>query len=450
MAILINFTIKISINNLFPFPGMRHFVFLTNMSIFAVKNLNITEIIEMNNDMNVVLFDTLESFENLLPLSYTRPVSAFRVGILAIGEKWQLLLPGNYSSLTQGYLREKFPVGVRADEEALFVAGCVLPDRELADAVACLEHGEFVADSGGVVAYRGTLRDFEKFVDAKSECNRAEDVRRINFVYDIFRLNGEEIIRDYSLMVKGESKVVPDKSVVVIGPMTTPGGLPSLYIEEGATVEGAVLNVKDGPIYIGKNCAVMEGACLRGPMALCDNAQVRMGAKVYGSTTIGPYCKVGGELDNAVMFGFSNKAHDGYLGNAVIGEWCNLGAGANASNLKNDYTKIRIWNYHTQRFMRTDLQFCGLIMGDHSKSGINTMFNTATVVGVGVNLHGSGFPRTFIPSFSTGSPEGGFDNVCIDKFMDTAGMVMKRRGLTLTDVDRRIFDTIYRSASRFK
>lgn len=418
----------------------------------------------MDKNMNVVLFDSFESFENLLPLSYTRPVADFRVGVMTIREKWMRFLPGNYSYLTTEYLREKFPVKVADDEAALFVAGNVLPDAALAEAVRTLPEGETLLDADGIVAFHGSLaalrelkgkretgeKETEKNEEPAAASTMLEEVRRIRYVFDVFRMNGEEIRRDYAFLAKGESKVAPDRSVTIIGPMTTPEGLPSLYIEEGASVEGAILNVKDGPIYIGKNATVMEGACLRGPLALCDNASIRMGAKVYGSTTIGPFCKVGGELDNAVMFGFSNKAHDGYLGNAVIGEWCNLGAGANASNLKNDYSKIRIWNYHTQRFMRTDLQFCGLIMGDHSKAGINTMFNTATVVGVGVNLHGAGFPRTFIPSFSTGSPEGGFENVNIDKFMETAGKVMQRRGLTLTDTDRHIFDTIYRSAARFK
>ncbi len=403
----------------------------------------------MNNEVKVVLFDTFESFENLLPLSYTRPVADFRVGIMTIREKWEHYLPGNYSYKTTEYLGEKFPVAVSADEDAVFVAGNVLPDADLAARVLALESGGALRDRCGLVAFRGSLRQFGELDPAESSVE-GDEVSRIRYVYDVFRENGQEICRDYDLLAKRGKGQAPDASVTIIGSVESSGVVPRIYIEDGAVVEGAVLNVKNGPIYIGKDAVVMEGACLRGPVALCDNAVVRMGAKVYGSTTIGPYCKVGGELDNAVMFGFSNKAHDGYLGNAVIGEWCNLGAGANASNLKNDYTKIRIWNYHTQRFMRTDLQFCGLIMGDHSKAGINTMFNTATVVGVGVNLHGAGFPRTFIPSFSSGSPEGGFDNVSIDKFMDTAGMVMQRRGLALTDVDRRIFDTIYRSAARFK
>lgn len=425
----------------------RMVVYLGNFKYFCFKNR--TNLDSMNNEVKVVLFDTFESFENLLPLSYTRPVADFRVGIMTIREKWEHYLPGNYSYKTTEYLGEKFPVAVSADEEAVFVAGNVLPDEDLAARVLALESGGALRDRSGLVAFRGSLRQFGELDPAESSVE-GDEVSRIQYVYDVFRENGQEICRDYDLLAKRGKGQAPDASVTIIGSVESSGGMPRIYIEDGAVVEGAVLNVKNGPIYIGKDAVVMEGACLRGPVALCDNAVVRMGAKVYGSTTIGPYCKVGGELDNAVMFGFSNKAHDGYLGNAVIGEWCNLGAGANASNLKNDYTKIRIWNYHAQRFMRTDLQFCGLIMGDHSKAGINTMFNTATVVGVGVNLHGAGFPRTFIPSFSSGSPEGGFDNVSIDKFMDTAGMVMQRRGLALTDVDRRIFDTIYRSAARFK
>lgn len=425
----------------------RMVVYLGNFKYFCFKNR--TNLDSMNNEVKVVLFDTFESFENLLPLSYTRPVADFRVGIMTIREKWEHYLPGNYSYKTTEYLGEKFPVAVSADEEVVFVAGNVLPDEDLAARVLALESGGALRDCSGLVAFRGSLRQFGELDPVESSVE-GDEVSRIQYVYDVFRENGQEICRDYDLLAKRGKGQAPDASVTIIGSVESSGVVPRIYIEDGAVVEGAVLNVKNGPIYIGKDAVVMEGACLRGPVALCDNAVVRMGAKVYGSTTIGPYCKVGGELDNAVMFGFSNKAHDGYLGNAVIGEWCNLGAGANASNLKNDYTKIRIWNYHTQRFMRTDLQFCGLIMGDHSKAGINTMFNTATVVGVGVNLHGAGFPRTFIPSFSSGSPEGGFDNVSIDKFMDTAGMVMQRRGLALTDVDRRIFDTIYRSAARFK
>ncbi len=397
----------------------------------------------------VVFFDTHESYENLLPLSYTRPVADFRVGIVTLREKWEYYIPGEYSYKTEGYLGEKFPIGVSEDEEALFISGNVIADGHLADKVASLAVNESLVDSFGLVAYRGSL-SYLRANHENMDANLEENVRRIKYVFDIFLMNSEEIKEDYRRLVSRGEGLPLDPTVTVIGPAVTSDGLPSVYIEKGASVECAVLNVKEGPIYIGKDAVVMEGACLRGPLALCEHAVIRMGAKIYGGSTFGPYCKVGGEVDNSVIFGYSNKAHDGYLGNAVVGEWCNIGAGANASNLKNDYSKIRIWNYATCSFMRTDLQFCGLIMGDHSKAGINTTFNTATVVGVGVNLHGTGFPRPFIPSFSNGSPEGGFVDVMIDKFMLTAGTVMVRRGLVLTDVDRHIFQKIHASASRFK
>lgn len=413
-----------------------------------MKNPAVANMTVMNGNGKVVLFDTHDNFENLLPLSYTRPIGAFRVGILTIREKWERLLSGDYSYFPEEYLREKYPVGVGSCDEALFINGNILPDPDFVKAAHALVYGGYLKDERQLLAFRGTLGMMAGFLEAEPNLEVGPD--RVEFVYDIFLNNGKEIVKDYSLIVKGGSPVAPDRNVTVIGPASLPDGSPSLYIEEGAQVEACVLNVKDGPIYIGRNAEVMEGACLRGPLALCDNAKVRMGARIYGASTFGPYCKVGGEIDNAVMFGYSNKAHDGYLGNAVIGEWCNIGAGANASNLKNDYSKIRIWNYARKSFMRTDLQFCGLIMGDHSKAGINTMFNTATVVGVGVNLHGAGFPRVFIPSFSAGSPEGGFSDVSIDKFMDVAGKVMLRRDIVLGDIDRRIFDNIYRSASRFK
>lgn len=395
---------------------------------------------------HIILFDTKDTFENLLPLSYTRPVADFRIGIETIREKWERMLEGIYGYHTVNYLQEKYPP-IESDGETLHIAGNILPDESLAETVGTLSEGEVVCDDCGVVAWCGPEADPEK---VSTEGARSIETRRIRYVFDIFLLNYIVLKEDYRRIVRGRVSYAPDRSTRVIGPEFTDDGLPSLFIEEGAVVEGAILNVKDGPIYIGADASVMEGCCLRGPLAVCNNSKIRMGAKIYGGTTFGPFCKVGGEVDNTVIFGYSNKAHDGYLGNAVIGEWCNIGAGVNASNLKNDYSKIRIWNYSTHTFMRTDLQFCGLIMGDHSKAGINCMFNTATVVGVGVNLHGAGFPRVFIPSFSTGSPEGGFTDVRIDKFMETAGKVMGRRDMILNDIDRRIFEKIYESASRFK
>lgn len=399
--------------------------------------------------MKVVLFDTEESYENLLPLSYTRPIAAFRVGIVTIAEKWQHFLHGSYSFYPIEYLREKFPLDCGEDEEALFIAGNKLPDQTTAFEASHLRRGDALRDSCGIWAYRGLRRDFEK-LDPSAGRESANDTRRLRYVFDIFLMNAAEIQNDYIWLTRDRTGVEPDKTSTIIGPAKLPVGLPALFIEEGAVAEGCTINVKDGPVYIGRGAQVMEGSCLRGPLALCANAKIRMGAKIYGGSTFGPYCKVGGEIDNSVMFGYSNKAHDGYLGNAVIGEWCNIGAGTNSSNLKNDYSKIRIWNYASQRFMRTDLQFCGLIMGDHSKAGINCMFNTATVVGVGVNFHGAGFPRQFIPSFQNGSPEAGFSDISIDTFMQVASRVLSRRGLELNSIDRHIFEFIHKSASRFK
>lgn len=397
----------------------------------------------------IVLFDTQAVHENLLPLSYTRPVSEFRVGIVSIREKWHHFISGDYSWLVPEYLSEKFPLGINDDEEALFLAGNKLPDAATALEAKGLRRGEGLRDSEGLWAYHGRLADFQQLADDYGrESGNGSD--RIRYLFDIFLHNFDEIEKDFSWLTRDREGIAPDSTTCVIGAPRLKNGLPALFIEEGACVEGCTINVKEGPVYIGRDAAVMEGVTIRGPLALCDNAKIKMGAKIYEGTTIGPFCKVGGEVSNAVFFGYSNKAHDGYLGNAVIGEWCNIGAGTNASNLKNDYSKIRIWNYAQRRFMRTDLQFCGLMMGDHSKAGINCMFNTATVIGVGVNFHGSGFPRTFIPSFSAGSPEAGFSDVPIPTFMQIASRVMDRRGLELTDVDRHIFEKIYASASRFK
>lgn len=274
--------------------------------------------------------------------------------------------------------------------------------------------------------------------------------RIVKYTFDIFRLNPTLLIEDYFRITDGRKSAPLSSSNKVIGDFVNEAGQQMLFIEEGAVIEGATINLTKGPVYIGKNAEIMEGSCVRGPLALCEKAKIRMGSKIYGGSTFGPYCKVGGEIDNAVMFGYSNKAHDGYLGNAVIGEWCNIGAGVNASNLKNDYSKIRVWNYKSKTFMRTDLQFCGPIIGDHTKIGVNCMLNTATVLGVGVNIHGSGFPRVFVPSFSEGSAAGGFSTVPMKKFHDIAERVLSRRDLRLTETDNKIYEKIYEIASQFK
>lgn len=399
--------------------------------------------------MNIVLFDAPEVRENLLPLSFTRPIADFRVGITTIREKWELVIPGDYSYLTAEYLSEKYSMTEDTSGDTLFVAGHIIPDYAEAfrNAVLSLCKGEALVCNGETVAYRGDVVSFKSgnFATIKEWTG---ELTAIHYVYDVFLNNGAQIAKDFATIDLTDNQPLSSTNVLV-GDAVDASGHTMLYIAPGATVEGAIINVKNGPVYIGSDAEVMEGCCLRGPIALCEHSVFNMGTKVYPATTIGPWSKMGGELNNAVVFGYSNKAHDGFIGNAVIGEWCNLGADCVASNLKNDYSKVRVWNYPTHRFQRTDLQFCGLIMGDHSKAGINTMFNTATVVGVGCNIHGSGFPRTFIPSFSEGGAAG-FNDVQLSKFFDIADRAMARRHKQLTDADRRIFEEIYRIADTYK
>ncbi len=397
---------------------------------------------------NIILFDEKERWTELLPITYTRPVSNIRVGISTLKEKWaRYFKKDNFSYYTTDYLNVKFPIIV--EEENLFIAGNCCANNELATAIKGLAVNEaLVMADGDIIAFRGCMENFEKRNFA-SEKTFESKINRIKQLYDIFSLNDEELKADYKEITSGRVSQPLSESCTWIGPKETPDGIPSIFIEEGASVEGAFLNTTNGPIYVGKDATIMEGACIRGSFAALENAVVKMGAKVYGATTLGKYCKVGGELSNVVMLGYSNKAHDGYLGNAVIGEWCNLGAGTSASNLKNDYTEIKLWNYRVHRFMRTGLQFCGLIMGDHSKAGINCMFNTATVIGVGVNIHGTGFPRNFVASFSEGGASG-YSDVSVAKFFDIAKRVMIRRGIELSDVDRSIFESIYNIADNYK
>ena len=397
--------------------------------------------------LNIILFDAVEVRENLLPMTFTRPVADLRVGILTIREKWERVLEGRYSYLTVDYLQEKFPMW--ECNINLFIAGNVCPTASLVSKIETLADGEaLMAQDGELIAYKGNLsrfisRNFAREIECYNDC------LTIKMLYDIFMENHRGIVEDFALLTHGRASQSLSDTNTVIGNPVDANGNPMIFIEEGAVVEGAMLNVKNGPIYVGRNAEVMEGSCLRGPIALCEHAVVNMDTRMYGATTLGPYCKVGGEVNNVVMMGYSNKAHDGFLGNAVIGEWCNIGGGSTASNLKNDYTEIKLWNYPAHRFLRTGLQFCGLIMGDHSKSGINCMFNTATVLGVGVNIHGAGFPRNFVASFSEGSASG-FTDVPLTKFFDIARRMMARRGLTLSEIDMRIFESIHAFADNYK
>lgn len=413
--------------------------------------------------MKIYLFDSPESHENLLPLSFTRPIADFRCGILTIREKWEKYLPGDYGYYPIEYLQGKFGSVMNLNEEAIFIAGNLLPRVDIIETIKYLNPGEALIkpqDSkkseelsplSSIYAFCGSLSSLinKKFkpIQLPKSLNpnfpNPQGFPLIKYLYDIFQKNGEEIIRDFQLITKGrKSQPLPD-CVKKISSSNLKGLGRLIFIEKGARVDCSSINLTKGPVYIGKDAVLMEGSCIRGPFALCENSEVKMGAKIYEGTTIGPRCKIGGEINNAVFFGYSNKAHDGFIGNAVIGEWCNIGAGTNASNLKNDYSKIRLWNYATHSFMKTDLQFCGVIMGDHSKIGINCMINTATVIGVGVNLHGAGFPRAFVPCFSEGSPSTGFTTVPLDKFLDIVDRVMTRRDMAPDEQDIRMLKHIY-------
>lgn len=396
---------------------------------------------------NIILFDLPAVRENLLPLSYTRPIADFLVGITTLRKKWESFLAGEFSYSTVGYLSEKYPM--KTAEENLFIASNIIATEQLARRLDSLEPGEvLMADTMAgqrvLVGFKGGANRLDEVIHSMpAGIVYEEKVDAINYVYDIFLLNGRQIEADFDVLTAGrEGQSIPRSNTVI-------GDPDRIYIESGAIVEGVVLNASHGPIYVGRHVEIMEGSCLRGPIALGEHSTVNMGTRIYPGTSLGPWCKVGGELNNVVIFGFTNKAHDGFLGNAVIGEWCNLGAGCVASNLKNDYTEIKLWNYPSHRFLRTGLQFCGLIMADHSKAGINTMFNTATVVGVGVNIHGSGFPRNFIASFSEGGPAG-FTDLPMEKFFDIAKRMMARRGRSLSEADNRIFHAIRELAENYK
>lgn len=396
---------------------------------------------------NIIIYDILEVRENLLPITFTRPISLIRVGITTILEKWQHFFPDDkFSHLTTEYLQPKFTTEVENDN--YFIAGHVIANEEIVSAINSLSTGEALKHDKEIIAFRGSMESFtaQGFSGIKDFNG---DVISIHWLYDIFTLNDAVMESDFRLITAGRKSQTLSQTNTVIGNETFEDGTPKIFIEEGATVEGTFLNVTKGVIYIGKNSEIMEGSCIRAPFAACENVFVNMGTRIYGATTLGPYCKVGGELNNVVMIGYSNKAHDGFLGNAVIGEWCNLGAGCSASNLKNDYTEIKLWNYPAHRFLRTGLQFCGLIMGDHSKAGVNSIFNTATVIGVGVNIHGTGFPRNFVPSFSEGS-SAGFTDVSLAKFFAIAERAMARRHVQLTEIDKQIFNNIFSIADNYK
>ena len=382
--------------------------------------------------MNYILSDGNHR-EALLPFTYTRPVSALRVGILTISEKWEKWLETDVSFLTEEYLSKKFPL--KKGKENLIINASFLPNKALVEAIRGLSIGQVILSDGEVVAY--CTDDLE--VDFNLEEYKVEvfeDVLiTIKNTWDIFSKNASALQEDFDLLTKGRKSQRISETNTVIAPE-------NIFLEEGASVECSILNASTGPIYIGKNALIMEGCIIRGALALCENAVVKMGAKFYGANTFGPYCKVGGEINNSVLFAYSNKGHEGFLGNSVLGEWCNLGADTNTSNLKNNYSEVRLWDYRSQGFAKTGLQFCGLMMGDHSKAGINTMFNTGTVVGVSANIFGSGYPRNFIPSFSWGGSSG-LTTYRTNKAFEASTAMMKRRGMEFDDEERGILEHVF-------
>ncbi|WP_420317082.1 GlmU family protein [Ekhidna sp.] len=381
--------------------------------------------------MQITFIDTEESWKQMLPISYTRPVAEVRVGILKLHEKWSRVLSTEKVSFrSQEYLNALFSV---PSQRSLTILGNVLPTKPLIDAIQNLKEDEALVLNEQVIA--GYYDPNESFELGQRKKILLEGINQVMHPWDIFRCNGEEIKSDFNLITNGRnSQSIDDPHTKTYGDQ--------IFIEEGAKIKAAVINAESGPIYIGKDAEVQEGALIRGPFALCDSSTVNMGAKIKGDTTIGPHCKVGGEVSNSVIFGYSNKGHEGFLGNSVIGEWCNLGADTNNSNLKNNYANVKMWDFAAGRFKDTGLQFCGLIMGDHSKCGINTMFNTGTTVGVSANIFGDGFPRTIIPSFAWGGSSG-FTTYQTRKAFETAELVMQRRNKTFTEEDKALLSHIF-------
>lgn len=387
--------------------------------------------------MNLILFDDT-SREHLLPLTFTRPQAEFRVGILTIREKWEKHLHVSASWICPAYLSKKYPVQMSADN--LLISGALIPDEELVTAIQALKPGEGLIQSGNLLA--ANSNESISTNPADYTCKEyTSSILSIRNLWDIFSLNDIAMRRDFELLTKGRKSASIDASNTIIGDQ--------FFAEEGATALCSVFNTLQGPIYLAKNAEVWEGSLIRGPFSLGESASVKMGAKIYGATTVGPHCRVGGEISNSVLFGYSNKGHDGFLGNSVLGEWCNIGADSNNSNLKNNYAEVKLWNYSKQGFINTGLQFCGLIMGDHSKCGINTMFNTGTVVGVSANIFGSGFPRNFIPSFSWGGAQG-MTEYTLAKAAETAEKMMGRRHIDFDETEQQLLSDVFELSKNYR
>ncbi|MFP4042166.1 MAG: GlmU family protein [Bacteroidales bacterium] len=393
--------------------------------------------------MNYILFDDY-SWENLLPLTFTKPVSELRIGILTIKEKWEYLLKQDISYITQDYLTEKYPI--HSEDYNILINGSILPNKILLDRIRELSSGQALVKGHDIVGANLEKAKIEEFKNKELRdidiIEYENEIIKINQPWQIFAQNEQALIQDFKMITQGRESEPVSPSNNITAPE-------NIFLEPGAKVEYTTINASSGPVYIGKDAEIMEGTVIRGPLAMCEHAVLKLSSKIYGATTLGPYCKVGGEVNNSVFTGYSSKAHDGFLGNSVIGEWCNLGADTNNSNLKNNYANVKLWSYPEERFINTGMQFCGLIMGDHSKCGINTMFNTGTVVGVNANIFGEGFPRNFIPSFSWGGTKG-FKVYKIEKAFEVAEKVMQRRKKCLDDKEKNILRTIFHHTEKYR
>jgi UDP-N-acetylglucosamine diphosphorylase/glucosamine-1-phosphate N-acetyltransferase len=386
----------------------------------------------------LILFDDPTIRTALLPFTFTRPVANIRIGILTLAEKWAIWLNQSPTFLTEPYLQAKFPQQASGDN--WYVNGAVCPTQSLIDAINGLAAGAgLITDDGMVLALR-TDKVLKTPPTVNDEYNFqafTEPLTIVCHVWDIFVQNGDQIRADFARLTAGRT------SQPITDPFTRCYAPENIFIEEGATIRASVLNAEGGPIYIGRDATISEGSIVIGPFSLGEGSTVNWGGKMRSNTTIGPFCKVGGEVGNSIFFGYSNKAHDGFLGNSVIGEWCNLGANVNNSNLKNDYSNVKLYSYATRQLEDTGRIFCGLMIGDFTKVGISTMFNTGTVVGVSANVFGSGFQPKHVSSFSWGGAIDGFTTYRLDKALHVAAEAFKRREEPFSEIEKDILREIF-------
>ncbi|QNL49001.1 glucose-1-phosphate thymidylyltransferase [Olivibacter sp. SDN3] len=384
--------------------------------------------------MQIVLYDNDEWRAKLYPLSLTRPVADLRVGILTIGEKWSKWLKQPVSFLTEEYLKPKYPT-FNQDNDVLLIRAGVCPDERLCTEVMSLKAGEKLVNRQDIIAIRTTVDEVKLSARPSTDFYRplvyVHDFVDIVYPEDIFINNGIEIRKDFQLLTAGRISATLSSTNTILGE--------NIFVEEGAVAECCIINTLKGPVYLGRNSEIWEGTAVRGSFALGDDSQVKMGAKIYSNVTVGPGCRVGGELNTCVIWGNSSKGHEGYFGSGVMGEWCNWGADTNNSNLKNNYKNVRVYDYKSDSYRDTGLQFYGLIMGDHSKCAINTSFNTGTVVGVSASIFGGGVPPTFVPDFSWGN-HGIYE---LEKMFSTAKLVFARRNRKFDNIEQSILNEVF-------